>query len=71
MTDPIVEEVRRARDAHAKRFNYDLDAIVETEETREGVGSCDGLAASQAYGSEEGVRTRVHLTLQYPKEKRV
>jgi hypothetical protein len=28
MKDPIVEEVRRARDAHAKRFNYDLDAIV-------------------------------------------
>lgn len=25
--DPIVEEVRRARDAYAKRFNYDLDAI--------------------------------------------
>jgi len=29
MKDPIVEEVRRARDAHAKKFNYDLDAIVE------------------------------------------
>ncbi|MFZ2658558.1 MAG: hypothetical protein WAX69_26735 [Victivallales bacterium] len=27
MIDPIVEEVRRTRDAHAKRFNYDLDAI--------------------------------------------
>ena len=26
--DPIVEEVRRVRDAHAARFNYDLDAIV-------------------------------------------
>ena len=26
-TDPIVEEVRRARDAHAALFNYDLDAI--------------------------------------------
>ena len=25
--DPIVEEVRRARDAYAKQFNYDLDAI--------------------------------------------
>ena len=25
--DPIVEEVRKARDAYAKRFNYDLDAI--------------------------------------------
>jgi hypothetical protein len=27
MTDPIVDEVRRVRDAHAARFNYDLDAI--------------------------------------------
>ncbi len=26
--DPIIEEVRRVRDEHAKRFNYDLDAIV-------------------------------------------
>lgn len=27
MTDPIVQEVRAARMAHAKRFNYDLSAI--------------------------------------------
>jgi hypothetical protein len=26
-TDPIVDEVRRARDAYAARFNYDLDAM--------------------------------------------
>ncbi len=25
--DPIVEEVRRIRDAYARSFNYDLDAI--------------------------------------------
>ncbi len=25
--DPIVAEVRQARDDYAKRFNYDLDAI--------------------------------------------
>ena len=25
--DPIVEEVRKVRDAHAAKFNYDLDAI--------------------------------------------
>jgi hypothetical protein len=25
--DPIVEEVRNARDEYAKQFNYDLDAI--------------------------------------------
>ncbi len=27
MTDPIVQEVRAARMAHAKKFNYDLSAI--------------------------------------------
>lgn len=25
--DPIVAEVRAVRDAHARKFNYDLDAI--------------------------------------------
>jgi hypothetical protein len=29
MKDPIVEEIRRFRDEHSKRFNYDLDAICE------------------------------------------
>jgi hypothetical protein len=29
MKNPIVEEVRRAREAHAKQFNYDLDTICE------------------------------------------
>jgi len=27
--DPIVEEVRRIRQEHAERFNYDLRAIVD------------------------------------------
>lgn len=27
MTDPIVDEVRQVRDAHAASFDYDLDAI--------------------------------------------
>lgn len=27
--DPIVEEVRKIRDAHAREFNYDLHAICE------------------------------------------
>ena len=26
--DPIVEEVRKVRNAHARKFNYDLQAIV-------------------------------------------
>jgi hypothetical protein len=27
--DPIVEEVRKLREDHAARFNYDVDAIFE------------------------------------------
>jgi hypothetical protein len=27
MNDPIVEEVRKARQEHAKKFNYNLDDI--------------------------------------------
>lgn len=27
--DPIVDEVRKARDEYAKRFDYDLDAIFQ------------------------------------------
>ena len=29
LKNPIVEEVRAARDAHAKKFNYDLKKIVQ------------------------------------------
>jgi hypothetical protein len=29
MKDPIVEEVRKIRHAHAARFNFDLHAICE------------------------------------------
>jgi hypothetical protein len=35
MNDPIVDEVRRVRDAHAARFNYDLDAIYDDIKERE------------------------------------
>ena len=29
MNDPIVDEIRRIRDVHAARFDYDLDAIFQ------------------------------------------
>ena len=35
MNDSIVDEVRRVRDAHAARFNYDLDAIFQDIKERE------------------------------------
>jgi hypothetical protein len=33
--DPIVEEVRKVRDAYAKRFDYDLDAIYRDLKAKE------------------------------------
>jgi len=47
MNDPIVEEVRRIRDAHAARFNYDLDAIfqdVKEREKKSGLKFIQGVA---------------------------
>ena len=34
-SDPIVDEVRRIRDAHAAKFNYDPDAIFRDIQERE------------------------------------
>jgi len=42
MNDPIVDEVRRVRDAHAAMFNYDLDAIfqdIKEQEKKSGLKS--------------------------------
>lgn len=47
MNDPIVEEVRRVRDAHAARFNYDLDAIfqdIKEQEKKSGHKFISGVA---------------------------
>ncbi len=46
MKDPIVDEVRRHRDAHASKFNYDLDAI------------CEDLMARQARSGRTLVRLK-------------
>lgn len=34
--DPIVAEVRKGRQEHAARFNFDLEAIVKDIRSREG-----------------------------------
>jgi len=47
MNDPIVDEVRRVRDAHAARFDYDLDAIfrdIKEQEKRSGLKFVSGVA---------------------------
>ena len=36
--DPIIEEVRRHRQARAAKFNYDIDAIAEDAHKRERAG---------------------------------
>ena len=33
--DPILDEIHKIRDAHAKKFNYDLDAIYADWKQRE------------------------------------
>src|SRR5436189_1778922 len=54
MNDPIVDEVRRVRDAHAARFNYDLDAIfqdIKEQERKSGrqfVSTEEGKALAEA-----------------------
>ena len=38
LEDPIVAEVRKIRDQHAAKFNYDLDAIYRDLKEKEKVG---------------------------------
>jgi hypothetical protein len=58
MNDPIVQEVRRIRAAHSKRFNYDLSAI------------CDDLRQIQATCGHEVVRLPAKHTSGAPMLKR-
>lgn len=47
MNDPIVDDVRTVRDAHAARFNYDLMAIfldIKKREKERGLDFVDGVA---------------------------
>jgi hypothetical protein len=52
-TDPIVDAIHRIRRAHAKRFNYDLDAIFadirKRQEKRKNLVdmSCNGHVVSR------------------------
>jgi hypothetical protein len=59
MNDPVVDEVRRIREAHAARFNYDLDAIfrdLKEREKKSGLVFVEGAArqASRTETSEQG-----------------
>ncbi len=59
--DPIVEEVRKGRDAYAKRFNYDLDAIfrdLKEKERRSGRVVVPCPAKQTTVASSEATQSR-------------
>ena len=59
MNDPIVDEVRRVRDAHAARFNYDLDAIFQDIKKRE---KESGLVFIQGVARQPAPNQTLHPT---------
>lgn len=59
-SDPIVEEVRRVRDAYAARFNYDLRAIyrdLKEQEKRSGATLCRTPIETATASNDKGQRT--------------
>jgi hypothetical protein len=61
MNDPIVDEVRRIREAYAARFNYDLDAIFQDIMEREqasGLVFVQGVARPPVPNSTEAAPRR-------------
>jgi hypothetical protein len=42
--DPIIAEIRRYRDEFAKRFNYDLHAIIEDARQRQAASGRKGVS---------------------------
>lgn len=47
-TDPIVDEVRRARDAYAARFDYDLRAILRDLKEQEQRSGCKVVSYAES-----------------------
>ncbi len=50
--DPIVEEVREVREAHAAKFNYDLQAIYEDIKKQEKKSKRKFVKLSPKYSKE-------------------
>jgi hypothetical protein len=55
--DPIVEEIHKFREAHARKFNYDIDAIFEDlrrkQATRRNLATLDPVKPSLPCVAEE------------------
>jgi hypothetical protein len=62
MNDPIVDEIRRVRDAHAARFHYDLDAIFRDikEQEKQSGRTFVSLAPQQGSAEPGGAADRVN-----------
>ena len=53
--DPIIEEIHKIREAHAARFNYDIDAIVkdfQEKQKRRGISVVSFLNQHQPKSSQ-------------------
>ncbi len=57
--DPIIDEVRRVRDALAARFDYDLDAIFQDIKKRE---KESGLVFVQGVARQPAPSRTMHLS---------
>jgi hypothetical protein len=70
MSDHILDELRRIRDEHAARFNYDVTAIfrdIKEQERRAGHRFVDGVARPVAHDSAENpVDTETALSNSLP-----
>lgn len=59
MKDPIVEEIRRIRDEHARRFGYDLAAIcADIRQHQRSCGHPVMRLTKKKEGHKSGRRTR-------------
>ena len=52
--DPIIEELHQIREAHAKRFNYDMRAIYEDLKAKEMKSNWKKVSRSSNPSSLEG-----------------
>ena len=58
MEDPIVEEVRKVREEHAARFNYNLSAIFDDLKKREREAGVEVASLKPARMAKVGKSTR-------------
>ena len=56
--DPIVEEIRTARQAYAKRFDYDVRAICRDLRQRQKKGEHEVVSLAMEEGSTEAGEAR-------------